>query len=346
MRRDNAGKAKDAASVLCVVPCLNEAQHLDRLIATLLADADQIAFRLVVVDGGSTDGSQAIIRRHMELDPRLTLEENPKRVQSAAMNKAVELYGDDAEFLIRVDAHCEYPARYCERLLAVQSETGADCVVVSMRAEGQGCFQVAAAVAQNSVLGNGGTAHRNDTTGAFVDHGHHALMRIAAYKAVGGYDESFFWNEDAELDVRMRASGFRIYLAGGMPIIYFPRRSPVALFRQYVNYGRGRARNFLKHHERLRLRQVLPIAVAPAVVIALLAPVSPVFAVPAVTWMGCCLVFGAYLGLRAGKPCAALAGFAAMAMHLGWSIGFLLGVFNQKVRATRVARGVDAPVAS
>ena len=39
--------------------------------------------------------------------------------------------------------------------------------------------------------------------GHWADHGHHALMRISAFRAVGGYDESFSHNEDAELDYRL-----------------------------------------------------------------------------------------------------------------------------------------------
>ena len=37
-------------------------------------------------------------------------------------------------------------------------------------------------------------------------------MRIAAFRAVGGYDESFSHNEDAELDYRLRQAGYRIWM--------------------------------------------------------------------------------------------------------------------------------------
>jgi succinoglycan biosynthesis protein ExoA len=347
MRQLQSAKDQDAvASVLCVIPCLNEADHLDGLIATLRSGGARIDMKIVVVDGGSSDGSQDIVQHHAGRDERVTLLENPRRIQSAAVNRAVEIYGDGCEFLIRVDAHCDYPVRYCEDLLAVQSETNADSVVVSMRAEGHGCFQRAAAAAQNSLLGNGGTAHRNESAGRFVDHGHHALMRISAFKAVGGYDESFFWNEDAELDVRLRDGGYRIYLAGTASIVYFPRGSLAALFRQYLNHGRGRARNFLKHHERLRLRQVIPLAVAPAVGLSLLAPIFPAFAAPVLVWGTFCLAYGGYLGVKAGKPCAAAAGIAAIAMHLGWSFGFFVGLLANKLWASNVMRDVNAQAAS
>ena len=126
--RNTGGRA------LVVIPCLNEAEHLEDLIATLLGDAGRTEMRIVVADGGSTDGSQAIVRRLMEHDRRLVLLDNRQEIQSAGVNKAVDAYGN-ADFLIRIDAHAWYPPRYCEKLLDAQFETGADSIVVSMHAE-------------------------------------------------------------------------------------------------------------------------------------------------------------------------------------------------------------------
>ena len=65
-----------------------------------------------------------------------------------------------------------------------------DSVVVSMLTSGSGAVQKAVAAAQNSKLGTGGSKHRHLSAGEWVDHGHHALMRISAFTAVGGYDET------------------------------------------------------------------------------------------------------------------------------------------------------------
>jgi len=148
-------------------------------------------------------------------------------------------------------------------------------------------------------------------------------MKVSAFRAVGGYDEAFYWNEDAELDLRLRAHGFRIYLAGAVSIGYYPRRTIKALFRQYFNWGRGRAQNILKHRNRPRLRQVLPLVVAPALGMLMLVPISIVFALPALLWSLSSVTYGVLLGIRTGDRCAAAAGIAAMAMHAGWSLGFL-----------------------
>ena len=107
-------------------------------------------------------------------DDRVRLIDNPRRLQAAAVNLAVERFGDDHPWLLRLDAHSAYPPDFGDVLLAEGRRTGADSVVVSMHAQGQGFLQRAIAEAQNSRLGNGGSAHRLAGGGAWVDHGHHA----------------------------------------------------------------------------------------------------------------------------------------------------------------------------
>ena len=83
------------ASVLVVIPCLNEEEHLEAVITKLLADAGRLNLRLIVADGGSTDDSRAIVQCFMERDCRVMLMDNPKRIQSAGVNRAVERYGSE-----------------------------------------------------------------------------------------------------------------------------------------------------------------------------------------------------------------------------------------------------------
>jgi succinoglycan biosynthesis protein ExoA len=315
-------------SVVVVIPCLNEEEHIEKTLAHFMAEPEQTVCRIAVSDGGSTDRTVKIVEECAQRDSRVVLLHNDRRIQSSAVNRAVEQYGDLARFIVRVDAHADYPAGFCTALLAAQRMTGADSVVVSMIAKGVTCFQTAAAAAQNSRLGNGGSAHRRLAQGGFVDHGHHALMAVNAFRSVGGYDESFSHNEDAELDYRLIAAGFRIYLCAGADITYYPRKNPVSLFKQYRNFGSGRAMTILKHRVRPRLRQLLPVMVGPAVATSLLWPLAPFLAIPAVLWATISLAYGVALGVRGKSGCVCGAGIAAMLMHLGFSFGFLLRILR------------------
>ena len=307
------------AAILAVLPCLNEELYLEPLVHQLVKNCQSLPLRIIIADGGSTDRTPEIAQRLAAQYPNVSYLHNPKRLQSAAINLAVATHGKEARILLRLDVHADYPDNYCQALVAEEQATGAAAVVVSMNTVGKTPFQSAVAAAQNSRLGNGGSAHRNNTAGAWVDHGHHALMRIDAFRAVGGYDESFSHNEDAELDIRLTKAGYKIWLTGKTSLTYYPRSAPLPLFLQYFNFGQGRVRTIIKHRIIPKLRQMVPAAVMPAAVLALLTPVCPVAIVPLLAWVAICLGYGATLG-------HAMAGPAAMVMHFGWSLGFWTGI--------------------
>ena len=94
--------------------------------------------KIVVADGGSSDGTQQIVEANRRANPRVALLHNPKKIQSAAINLAIEKFGDGYVSFIRIDAHGDYPVGYCERLVEEAIMTGADSVVVAMATEGFG----------------------------------------------------------------------------------------------------------------------------------------------------------------------------------------------------------------
>ena len=321
-----------AMPCMIVIPCLNEADHIAALIDRLSPSTERLDMRIVVVDGGSSDGTQRIVENIAASNSRVALLHNPKKIQSAAINLAVEQFGDGFTGFIRIDAHGDYPANYCDRLLEDVATTNADSVVVSMATKGFGAFQRATAIAQNSKLGNGGSPHRHGAQGHWTDHGHHAFMRVSAFRAVGGYDESFSHNEDAELDYRLRAAGYRIWMTDKTFMVYYPRASVSALFWQYLGYGRGRARNILKHRAMPKIRQMIPLMVLPVVVGASLAVLNLAALIPVGLWVAVCLGYGVWLALDQRNLYGPLAGFSAMVMHLAWSTGFWLQVLDPRNR--------------
>ncbi|TGV62822.1 succinoglycan biosynthesis protein exoa, partial [Mesorhizobium sp. M00.F.Ca.ET.149.01.1.1] len=138
----------------------------------------------------------------------------------------------------------------------------------------------------------------------------------------GGYDESFSHNEDAELDYRLRQAGYRIWMSGRTQMVYYPRSTLKSLYFQYLGYGRGRARNVLKHRMVPKVRQMIPLLVAPVVLLALFSFAHWLAAVPFLLWAAVCLGYGLATAIRQRNASIALAGVSAMVMHFGWSVGF------------------------
>lgn len=318
---------------LFVVPCLNEASHIGPLLDQLRQAVARLGGMIVVADGGSTDGTRAIVSAVQAQCAEVRLLHNPERHQSAGVNLAVKQFGAEATHLIRIDAHCSYPDDYCDVLLDEAERRASASVVVSMEAQGTAWLQRAIAAAQNAPVGNGGSKHRLQSAGEYVDHGHHALIRLDAFRAIGGYDPAFTHNEDAEFDHRLRAAGHRIWLTGRTRAIYFPRDGMQALARQYFHYGRGRAQNLMKHRSFPRIRQLKVIAILPFTVLAFLAPVAPLLALPVLVWMSICWAKAVSLAVSTRDASLLAVAPSAMVMHLAWSAGYWRQVYQGNLAA-------------
>ncbi len=315
-----------AESVLVAVPAFNEGAHIRDCLTSLFADPWLTGARVVVADGGSTDDTCAVVTAMIADHPALCLVHNPGRVQSAAINTVVsDCANEQTRFVVRCDAHATYPPRFVARVAeALAAWPDAASVVAPMDAVGDNCFQRAAAWVADTPLGSGGSAHRGGRRSGWVDHGHHAGFRIEWFRQIGGYDESFSHNEDAEFDRRLTQAGGRIRLDADIRLDYRMRPTLGGLARQYWRYGRGRARTVCKHQMRPRLRQLIPALNLAGLVLAVaLAPVWPSFLVLPAAYAAVLVGVSVVAAVRLGSVCGLWAGIALGAMHNFWGAGFL-----------------------
>jgi succinoglycan biosynthesis protein ExoA len=317
-----------ARTVLVVIPTLNEVRTIEAVLGSLRNDPSlAVDVVTVIVDGGSTDGTVDLVKRLAADDPGLQLINNPRRIQSAAVNLAVQRHGANADVLVRCDAHARYPAGYVQRLLDTLDRTGADSVVVPMDSRGTTCFQKAVAWVSNTWAGTGGSAHRGGRRSGFVDHGHHAAFRMDAFRRAGGYDESFTHNEDAELDCRQRSLGGKIYLDADIRLGYEPRATVGSLARQYFAYGRGRSRTVRRHPNSIRLRQLaVPVHVAVSCLALALAAWWPLLLIWPLIYLGVLAWTSVAIVIGKRSLCGMFSGIAAVVMHTSWAAGFLSGL--------------------
>jgi len=327
--------------VVVAVPALNESKVIEDVLRGLAAEADSFAdLQIVVADGGSTDGTQAIVKRLAGELPCISLMTNYRMIQSAGIN-LVARFHPAADILVRCDAHAVYPKGYVKSLVETLKRTEADSVVVPMDCVGRSCFENAVGWVSDTRVGSGGSAHRGGHRSGFVDHGHHAAFRMPAFMDTGGYDETFRQNEDAEFDNRLTARGGRVFLDADIRIGYHPRSDFRGLWRQYFNYGFGRSRTARRHPHTVRLRQLaVPVHFCVSVLSLLLAALSGQLLFLAWPLLYVSILFATSIVLAVSKRsvCGLLAGPAAGVMHTAWAMGFLAGL-----ALTREPRSRKAP---
>jgi len=343
----NTRQSRGYFPLICIaIPTLNEAAYIHDCLISLMMQWPQDSVEILVLDGGSTDRTVEIVESLSLQYPCLRLVHNPRRIQSAAVNLAARIASPRARILVRADAHCVYPSGFLQRCVGEMLRVGATSVVVPMRNEAREglAVQRAIAVAQSSRLGNGGAAHRTGAASGFVDHGHHAVFDRDFFLSIGGYDETFTHNEDAEFDHRAVQAGGRVWMCREAPVVYFPRKNFSGLARQYFRHGRGRARTLLKHRLRPRPRQMAPVVAFGLLLGGLLsAPFAGPLALSVLAYPLLCLSWGARQAFAQRDSHLLLTGPVLITMHMSWASGFLTNVLRPGDRSSPSGETVPAP---
>ncbi|MCU0968066.1 MAG: glycosyltransferase family 2 protein [Rubrivivax sp.] len=337
--------------VSIVTPCRNEAGHVGPFLDSALAQRLPAGWTLqvVVADGASDDGTRAVLDARALADARLVVVDNPGRIVSTGLNRAVARA--DGEVVVRMDVHTRYADDYVAECVRALDRTGAACVGGAWRPVGEGGLQQAIARAFASRFGSGGAASRRVDHEGPVDTVYLGAWRRETLLAVGGFDESLVRNQDDELALRLVRAGAVVWQSASIRSWYVPRASLGALFRQFFQYGYWKVAVIRKHRLPASPRHLVPFGfVALLGLLAVAAPWSTgaAWALASVLAGYGIAAFGAAAQLARPwrEPRQWLAIAAAFGcMHLGYGTGFgralLDGLLQRRApgaSATRLTR--------
>lgn len=328
---DQDGDGTVDCSVL--MPVLDEERHIVASVAAMRRQSFPGRLEFLVVDGGSSDRTPAILAELAREEPRMRVLENPRRATPSGLNLA--LAHARGRWVARMDAHTEYPDDYVA--LGVRRLERGDTAWVSGPAipTGSGPVSRAVALALRTPLGRGGsrkwTAGRTSTNGEFeLDAGVFAgVWAREALLDYGGWDEEWLRNQDSEMAGRFLARGEKLICLPGMASEYTPRDSIASLWRQYLEYGEYREKTAVRHPRTMRRSHLLIPAVVLTAGAAASSPGPVRRAARGGVWIYAAALAGA--GLRATREAAdardaALVPVALAVMHVAFGIGFLRGV--------------------
>ncbi|KPJ59717.1 MAG: hypothetical protein AMJ46_10220 [Latescibacteria bacterium DG_63] len=247
----NENRASQDLLISIVVPVLNEGKDIGDLLGALLTqDYPSDRYEILVVDGGSTDDTVAVVRGLAETHPNLLLLNNPRRLSSSGRNVGIKAAKGDV--VLFVDGHCEIPDQFLLRnLCKLFVDTSADviCRPQPLQTSGAGELQRAIAVARSSWLGHDPSSliFSVEREGYVDPQSSGAAYTRRVFEEIGCFDETFDACEDVDFNLRARKAGLKAYASPSVTVRYYPREDIESLYRQMLRYGAGRGRLFSKH---------------------------------------------------------------------------------------------------
>lgn len=337
----------DGPLISIVIPCRNEARHIEVCLRSVLSfQSPDGGFEVIVADGISEDGTRGIVERIAREDPRVRLIDNPQRTTPHALNAGIK--AARGTYIARIDAHTDYAPDYLVQCLAVSQATAADNVGGPALTRAEGALHRAIAAAYHSPFAVGGAAFHNPQHEGPVDTVPYGFWRKDLLERVGLFDEELVRNQDDELNLRIARVGGLVWQSPRIRSWYTPRSSLVGLFRQYFQYGYWKVRVIQKHRLPASPRHLVPAAcVAALVVLAIASPLSAAartaLLAALASYAVCVLGASVAVAARTGWDLLPLLPAVFATYHLSYGAGFLAGIWDFAVlrrtgRATQLSR--------
>lgn len=319
--------------VSVIIPCYQEKDFIRICLDSLIDNGyPREKLEILVMDGGSTDGTRETVKKYEKSNQGVKLLDNPCRYRPFALNKG--LREAKGEIIIACDAHAEYECGYIQKLterLKEDKTIGNAGGVWIHKPANRTLKAEAIAYALESPLCVGPNRYRTGVKEPTdVDTVPFGAWRREVFDEVGYFDEDFLRAADLEHNIRIKRVGYRIVLDPSIKIYYYPRENFSKLFGMMYQYG------YWKNLVNKKLRVVSSVRqFGPVLFILYLAslfvlfPLSRMFVLPLLLYFFLLLTAGLRISLRKSKLKLWLNVFVVFLFsHIGYGTGYLKGFWD------------------
>ncbi|HTS35881.1 MAG TPA: glycosyltransferase family 2 protein [Candidatus Solibacter sp.] len=214
-----------------IIPMRNEEKYIGTCLDSILANGlleDQ--YEILVVDGESDDRSREVALAKSKHHPCIHLLHNPGRFVPSGMN--IGIRQARGRYIIRMDAHAEYPPDYVKNCISELERTGAGNVGGRWitRPGSDSLMAKAIALFTQTRVGVGNASYRLGEGDRYVDTVPFGAFPREVFEKIGLYREELVRNQDFELNARIRRAGYAIYLSSKISNVYYNS----ATFRKFM----------------------------------------------------------------------------------------------------------------
>lgn len=345
--------SKSKFEIAIVMPVLNEERFIGQTLEQIyMQDYPMDKVEVIVADGGSTDRTRTIVESFRNRFGSLKLLDNPPRRPSSGRNIGIK--NSSAPYIMILDGHTFLPSKtLLSDMVTIFKETGAKCLCRPQPLTPPDLteFEKSVAFCRGSTLGHKpGSEIFSDIEGEIDPTSSGAMYERSVFDQIGYLDESFDACEDVDFNYRVRQAELKSYISPKLMVFYYPRSSPVGLWRQMFRYGKGRFLFSRKHNIFSLVQSLAAIGTAFLSLLLLLSLVSSHAASLFQTLVGLYLLlvvfFSAYLMQKKGHlECLLYGPLIFPVIHFGLGFGFLSGIYEQYIKKPdQKKRGLDIEI--
>lgn len=230
----SAASVRALPRISVVIPTLNEKTALRQTLAALVAqDYSNELYEILVVDGGSSDGTQDIAMSYHDHGVKLRLLNNPGRTTPAAVNLAID--STDAEAILWLSGHCLLSPNYLSQAARAFVDAPKRVTGGRLDVRGEGMRGTLNALLLSSRFGTGVSPLRFEHESGPTSTVTFALFDRQTLRELGGLDESLARNQDNDLVARLKEHGIQFWRVDALATYLAPQTFSGLWRRAFLN---------------------------------------------------------------------------------------------------------------
>ncbi len=325
-------------NISIILPVRNEEKYIAGCLTSLVnQNYPKEKVEILVFDGRSKDKTLEILKRFSTNHTHIKVFNNEKEIIPVALNLGIKQAKGD--FILRIDAHSEYPLNYILKCIEYLKKTAADNVGGIVIHRGIGFIGEAIALAQSSWFGLGGAKFRTAKKEQYVDTVFSGAWPRQTFEKYGFFDERLVRNQDIEFNAKIRQGGGKIFLTPEIKSYYYCRSSFKGLWTQYFRNGFWNIKTVRINSTSLSLRHFVPLIFVLFVLLLLgfsffFKLASGLLAFIVASYLFTNFIFSFIIAVRSGIKYFLLLPLTFAVLHFSYGLGSLIGLFKNSFGIT------------